>query len=220
MKKSIIFISIILVFSIKMNAQSVPGYQGKRTYLEYNSFLTPTLLGINVHGKKFGVGDKRSLLAFSVRHKINMNYVTKRNAEVGGSLSFGKTGVLDDNDWLGEIRFSSLGFNYNRYFIETTGALAPLGRYARVEVQYLQAASLFINEQRLDYHFAYIGGGIGNRMVISDFFTINLSFQSGLVLPLKINNSPSHDEFRNTVRKRMQFHYLYETNIGIGVLIF
>jgi len=219
MKKTILFI-LLFGFYYNANAQNVPGYQGKRTYMEYNSFAAPTLIGVNRRGNKFGIGDKRSLAAFSLRHKINMNYVTKRNSEVGGSLSLGRTGVLDANNWLGEIRFTGLGFNYNRYFVETTGALAPLGRYTRFEIQYLQAASLFINQQRLDYHFGYLGVGLGNRLVLNDFFTLNLSFQSGLVLPLKINNSPKHDEFRNTVRKRMQFHYLYEMNIGIGVLVF
>ncbi|MGB0862057.1 MAG: hypothetical protein ACPG19_07160 [Saprospiraceae bacterium] len=213
------FLSVFLLcFAIKSNAQIVPGYQGKRTYIEYNLHFVPTLLGVNTKGSKFGVGERKSLSTWSFRHKINMNYVTKRNAEMGGSISLGNTGVLDKNSSFGTIRFTTIGFNYNRYFVRSTGALAPLGRYFKLETQYIQTANYFINHPRIDHHFAYLGAGIGSRKVFKDFFTLNLSFQSGLILPL--GTSEQANTYKNDVRLRLQYHYLYEVNIGVGFLLF
>ncbi len=210
----------MITCSMVMYAQRVPGYQGKRTYLEYNFLSSPVILGVTKRGNKLGIGDKRSLAAWSFRNKVNMNYVTKRNSEIGGSFSFGRTGVLDTNESLGELRFTSVGLHQNRYFVKSTGALAPLGRYFRMEAQYVQSAAFFLNEPRIDFHFAYAGAGLGTRMVFRNFVTVNLSFQSGFIIPLKFSNSDAHFEHRNTVRKRLQSFYLYETNIGIGLLLF
>jgi hypothetical protein len=218
MKYKLLLLVLILFFVKKSEAQIVPGYQGKRTYIEYNLHFVPTLLGVSSKGNKFGIGERKSLSTWSFRHNINMNYVTKRNAEIGGSISLGNTGVLDENSSFGTIRFTTIGFNYNRYFVKSTGALAPLGRYFKLETQYIQTANYFINYPRIDHHFAYFGAGIGSRKIFKDFFVLNLSFQSGLVLPIGV--AQENNMYKNDVRLRLQYHYLYEANIGIGFLLF
>ena len=203
-------------------AQNIPGYQGKRTYLEYNIYSSPTFRNVNANGEKFGFSSRsnRSIFAWNVRHKFNLNYVTKRNSEIGGSISFGKTGILDDNDWLGRVQFTSLGFNYNRYLVKSTGALAPLGRYIRFESQYIQIAASPVNVPRVDYHAFYLGGGIGTRRVFNDFILLNLSMQTGFTIPLNFNKSESHLLYQGKISRRMFNHFIYEMNVGVGILLF
>ena len=203
-------------------AQNIPGYQGKRTYLEYNLHSSPTFNHVNANGEQFGFSSKsnRSILAWNVRHKFNLNYVTKRNSEIGGSISFGKTGILDENDWLGSVRFTSLGFNYNRYLVKTTGALAPLGRYIGFETQYIQIAASPVNVPRVDYHAFYLGAGIGTRRVFKDFIILNLSMQTGFAIPLNFNKSDSHLLYQEQVTGRVFNHFIYEMNVGLGILLF
>ncbi len=203
-------------------AQSIPGYQGKRTYLEYNVHSSPTVSNVNANGEQFGFSSSsnRSIFAWNVRHKFNLNYVTKRNSEIGGSINFGKTGILDENDWLGGVRFTSLGFNYNRYLVKSTGALAPLGRYIRFETQYIQIAASPVNVPRVDYHAFYLGSGIGTRRVFKDIILLNLSMQTGFAIPLNVNKSESHRLFQQEISTRMFNHFIYEMNIGVGILLF
>jgi hypothetical protein len=203
-------------------SQNIPGYQGKRTYLEYNLYSSPILINVDIKGEQFGISSEAntSFGAWNLRHKIDLNYVTKRNSEIGGSVNFGKTGILDENNWLGSIRFTSLGFSYNRYLVKSTGALAPLGRYVRFETQYIQLAASPVNVPRLDYHFVYFGAGIGTRRVYKDFILLNLSMQSGFTIPLTVNQSLRHQEYQPSISSRMFYHFLYEMNIGVGVLLF
>ena len=219
--RKVVTLALVLLCVQISKAQVVPGYQGKRTYLEYNFFAAPTILGITEQGTKFGFGAERSLSAWSMRHKFNMNYVTKRNSEVGGSISTVTTGILDSASRLGGLRFTSIGFNLNRYMVKSTGALAPLGRYFRFETQYVQAASYMVNQSRSDFHFGYIGAGIGTRTVLRDFLTVNFSFQTGFILPIGASTNSADENFRmNEVRARMQSYYLYEANVGLGILLF
>lgn len=203
-------------------AQNIPGYQGKRTYIEYNIYSSPTFSNVNSNGEQFGFSaeSNRSVFAWNIRNKFNLNYVTKRNSEIGGSFNFGKTGILDKNNWLGGLRFSSLGFNYNRYLVKSTGALAPLGRYIRFETQYIQIAASPVNVPRIDYHALYFGGGIGTRRVFNDFILLNLSMQTGFTIPIGVNDSESHQLYRQQVSRRMFNHFIYEMNVGVGMLLF
>jgi hypothetical protein len=204
------------------DAQNIPGYQGKRTYIEYNAYSSPTFSNVNANGDQFGFSSmsNRSVFAWNLRHKLNLNYVTKRNSEIGGSISFGKTGILDQNNWLGGIRFTSLGFNYNRYLVKSTGALAPLGRYVIFETQYIQIAASPVNTPRVDYHAFYLGGGIGTRRVFNDFLILNLSMQTGFSIPLNFNKSENHLLYQKQVSRRMFNHFIYEMNAGVGILLF
>lgn len=214
---------ISLVCSAAANAQSVPGYLGKRTYFEYNLYSAPTILGINQDGEQFGFDKDKTMGAWSFRHHFSLNYVTKRNAEIGGSISTAQTGIvsdLEENTGVGEFRFTSIGIHRNRYFVKSTGALAPLGRYFKMDLQYLQTATFFDGQPRLDHHLTYFGAGLGTRMIFKNRITVNASFQSGLLIALPFNRTEEHQTYRPIVRKRLQQFHLYEANLGIGILLF
>jgi len=144
LKKYIIFLFLFIgVLNSSFAQYNVPGYLGKRAFIEYN-YNAPL---VYVFPYQRG----------SHLHSINFQYILKRRFQVGLNFDLYSLDIQDDenfgfSDDIVEIEGNAIGINFDWY---RRGLLAPVGFYWRLEGKYLlsiylmQMVEIIIN---MPYH--------------------------------------------------------------------
>ena len=205
----ILFILFLLFFSLMQtaSAQNVPGYLGKKAFLDYN-FISPYPL---YAGKGYT----------NVIHNLRFSYIISRRRQLGMSFetcslagrSFNAVG--NNSRVFSEISGKAIGVHYDWY---DKKSIAPIGRYFRLEAKYIFGNYsdtvddvFFGNNMEGDFALPYIGFGYGLRRVFGDFIVFNIGGSLGFS-----GGAGSSNEYRGVIG----YVYGIGMHIGVGILLF
>jgi len=204
LKKIILFL-IVLTFAFNGKSQNVPGYLGKRAFLDYN-FTSPFLTFLPPSYTNF-------------IHNFQFNYVIRRRSQIGLNYDFFSLKETNDDDFSfdGKLKGSSIGINFDWY---NRRAIAPIGRYFRLEAKYLFGnythtfwnGTNFETEER-KYTVPTFAFGLGTRRVFFDRMVYNVGGSVGYAIL-------NADEKSSNALDLMRFTYFWRMHMGIGILLF
>ena len=203
----ILFALIFLSFSNDLLAQkrNVPGYLGKRAFLEYNPAL----------GAVASLNESSLVIA----HSLHFQYIVKRRLQLG--LSFDPHNFSSDSgtfsSGLSEIKGNAVGINIDWY---RKDLIAPVGMYLRLEYKRLSGdfTQTFNNgsqgtspeSETEGYNHDYLGVGYGIHRIIQNRIVFNVGGTLGGVFG---NADNSSRYFLGTI-------YGIRLQLGLGVLLF
>lgn len=219
--------NIIILFFLFACCPSIfgqtPGFKGKKHFLEYDLYYMLAIGGPTANGRMYEHGD----IAISTRHNFKYNYVVSRHGLIGVSLDLLKTGL--EVSWedaegnfhteFNQLRSNAIGIHYNSYFMKR-GSLSPIGLYHHFEGKYITSTGVNGVLENKKVHSLYTGYGLGFRKIFSNKFFINFSGQLGWTWGNRGYSEDLEKNLRNQVKERIYSHYIFENNIGIGILLF
>lgn len=165
----------IVVFSLLVGnglKAQVPGYLGKRFAVGYSASLMPVLpQKMDFKGLD---GSHFSMFNTNIKHRIEVNYVIKKNASLAFDVSFQEWGSLTNLDQNGKpIKLYSTSYEQERY---TAGMLNEFGI----------SDFKYINTQSTKFTFTYLKSGrIAPRGV---FVAFGLSYEMIKPYMVGVNN--------------------------------
>lgn len=192
MIKKITLSLFFLLFSIAMGfSQNVPGYQGKKLFLEYNFNLN--ILRMISNGTVEPI------------HDFQLSYVVARRGQIGLTFDlYQAKNEFEDDQFSGK----AIGVNYTWY---TKKSLAPVGTFWRVEYKRMMNE----NNPGVKFNAPYFGLGFGTKRVFFDRLLLNVGLDFGMVWSIQNIDETLTDEYET-----LQSLYLLRTHIGLGVLLF
>jgi hypothetical protein len=172
--------------AIKVSAQKIPGYWGHRLSINYQFLGHPAILGEgSISGVDAGNGispGASNKIAFVYSHSLSLDYVINRRASIGMSgqyfqLSGGVPTYVEYGT--APFIFNATGTVISIYikrFHTRTGAIAPLGKYVKYELNRSYYSGI---NQNLSYYSPngyYTGGNYNNGGTIP---ATTVAFNSG-----------------------------------------
>lgn len=207
LKKYILSLLILFLAICHINAQSVPGYLGKKTFVDYNLTI-PHLIYL--------IPNPSNLM-----HNFRIHRVFRRRAAVALSVDLfsmegkGSEGIGFNEADYSEINGTAIGVSFEWY---NKTSIAPLGRYFRIDAKffrtsYVDTFSGFNGNQEVegDYTSPYLGFGFGMRRVFFDKMVFNVGGTIGLTL-----NSFDDESGHGYV---LGVNNYFQSHIGVGVLL-
>jgi len=159
---------LILGF-LDSNAQIVPGYQGKRTFVNYQvnigpAFRRPTFLNrvLSKNKANYPKAEESVFVPFNTTHSLNMERVVGRKFALGFSYSFAgsKDYFSFDQDIKDETTGETTTYSFNNKQLNIFGqyyqgslvfygknALAPFGKYFKINMGYCSMMGKFADEE-------------------------------------------------------------------------
>ncbi len=203
-KKSLLFLILFSIAGI-VQSQNVPGYLGKKGFLDYN-FTAPFFTLLPPSYSNF-------------IHSFNFNYVVRRRAHVGLSYDFFSLKKTNDDEFnfSGTLKGNSFGINFDWY---SKRAIAPIGRYFRFEGKYLFGnynrvtwnGTQFITEEK-EYTMPVIAFGLGTRRIFFDRLVYNVGGSIGYAFA-------SSEEKDSNALSLLRNTYFWRMHMGVGFLLF
>ena len=213
-RKYIFLILFCILSSFAAQSQkNVPGYLGKKAFVDYN-FNAPFLLYLGPKWNNF-------------MHNVNFNYVIRRRAQIGLTVDFfnlhaiPSTGIESIN---GEKIYSSVsgggvGVNFDWY---SKKSIAPVGNYFRLSVKklfgqfedydYGNGTSFIVDG---DYDEFALEFGYGIRRIFFDQMVFNVGGTFGFI-PGGRSDGTDERGYAYAVASS----YIWRLHVGVGVLLF
>lgn len=165
--KKLIYLFILIAAGISVCAQPVPGYRGKKTFVDYRINATPALrhptylnkIASSQRGSyPRGTADESSFIPFNTTHNITIERVTGRKFSLAATYSFAASKEYANfseyiyNPQLGKsglYTFSDCKMNvFGHYFTGSLvfygrNALAPYGKYFKITAGYCGMSGRF-----------------------------------------------------------------------------
>jgi hypothetical protein len=223
----------------------VPGYQGKKLFLEYDNYFCPAFYSPNVNGHT-------GIMSFNDRHGMSLDYIISKHYSLGISIQYLKT-KYKYPDWYAEninISTTALGnltaYAYGLHYRQFYTFLAPVGSYYRVEIQYLTYRTSYDSaevwkyqknrnyrqipelDDTKDYHGVAVCLSYGyqrifyNRIILDSGFQIAINtLQIGMYETDLDEFGFNRDNYLELSGKsRLAHHYFFNIYAGIGILLF
>lgn len=204
LKKPLLFL-IVLCLACSANSQNVPGYLGKKAFLDYN-FTSPLFTVLPPSYSNF-------------IHSFNLNYVIRRRTQLGVSYDFFSLKETNDDEYKfdGTLKGNSFGINIDWY---NKRSIAPLGRYFRLEGKYLFGdyesvfwnGAQFVKEDKT-YAIPVIAMGLGTRRIFFDRIVYNVGGSIGYPFA-------NEEEKKSNALQLLRYTYFWRMHMGIGILLF
>lgn len=218
--------TLIFLFSFGLANAQAPGYLGKKTFLQYDLYYMLAVGGPTA-GNRMYAYDK---IGISTRHNLKLNQVVSRSGVAGIGFDYFKTGInidyLDNEDNIlsefSKMRVTAFSVHYNKYFMKK-GSLAPIGIYHHFEGKYISAKALSPTFSNITHSTFYTGYGLGLKKIFKEKFFINFSGQVGWTWGDRSINTLGNDfetNIKTRINQRIYSHYIFENNIGVGILLF
>jgi len=197
---NIVAISIIVLTTLFYNniyAQN-PGFQGKRTLLEYQFNYMLAFNHPNAKNRSIGNG-----FGMNTSHRASLSYTFSRQYMAGFHFDYFITGIeLPNNEHelvFQQLKVNTFGLHINRYVLKK-GALAPFGFYWKTGV-----------------HTFGNSIGLGMRRIFFERLVLNFSGQLAWVWGYHFRDRQAYDT-SNRIKGRLLHHYFFENSIGVGFL--
>jgi len=214
LKKYIVLLLLfVCVLSPTFSQDNVPGYLGKRAFIEYNYNAPLSYLFTLQRGNHL--------------HSLHFQYILKRRLQVGLSFDLYNLEVEDGNtfdisqDFVG-LNGNAIGVNFDWY---RKGLLAPVGFYWRLEGKYLFGSFEEIDFSSTccplldlseviegDYSHYNISIGYGIRRIFKDIVVFNVGGSLGFSSSGGLNS--------NGHEAALSGAYNFRVHAGLGVLLF
>lgn len=229
--KYLLYITI-LVIAIQTNAQSqVPGYQGKRFFVEVGGTFFPGFGTLNAQNKgqnSFPDGEDNAAITLVDRYYISTNYVLSRRTVFKFGFDYSIAGLftkksnssgdIDTKAFFHQIHMPDFNISVDIH-TKKASSLAPIGFYWNLGLRIIPTTGVFVSQRTI-----YDSGGSTNskintddiqpnlllfgpslkwgfRTVFANNFTFNFSLQSTLFLQSIFNT------YANSVQD------IYEDNV-------
>lgn len=210
-------LAMFFCFSVVQLSAQVPGYLGKRGFVEYDIAFVFDSWGPTINGKDYSMFPE--LLSLNFKHKLTLNYVISRKRSIGVTIENFKAGyksISIDDDYI-NLKGSSVGVEINNYYL-SRGGLAPYGAFFLTSIKYI--TTKLDHPSLEDYNISnwYLGYGLGVRKVIFNRFVLNAKGKLGFLF--------GKQEYTDTSRitdgmyERIRRHFIFENSLGIGILLF
>ncbi len=221
----LLYTLFFICFFTFANAQA-PGYMGKRNFIEYDLYYMIAVGGPTINNKMYAYNN----LGISTRHNFRFNHVINRSGVIGIGYDYFKTGIgidykdAEDNfqSAFSKLKVTAICLHYDKYFMKQ-GSLAPVGLYHHFEGKYITGSVVDEPFNEVVQKTFYTGYGIGLKKIFKENFFVNFSGQIGWTWGDR-NLDTLQDDFEKNVKtrinKRIYSHYIFENNIGIGILLF
>jgi hypothetical protein len=243
MKTLRILPALILFLSINaLQAQVIPGYQGKRLLVEFNFNFSPAFVGPTKNDKSI-IRDGDAL-AINARYEFGASYAIGRRLSARIEYNNLTTAYRDDliyqneqYNTLNEVKASTFGIGLDitskkpgkwglaplgpsfGFSIATGRAKTAISKFrntGEVPASTAMAIKKTMTFEKDNYYVA--GFRLFNRQVIWDKVTLNYGVNTGLALG--IGSSPESVDIVDVRVGRIVYHYLFNFNIGVGYLIY
>ncbi len=210
-RKYIFLLLICFLSSFTAQSQNVPGYLGKRAFVDYN-FNLPYPIYLGPKWTNF-------------IHNINFNYVIRRRAQIGLTVDFfnliaepeGGSYSINEENLYSSVKGGAVGINFDWY---NKKSIAPVGNYFR-----LTAKKFFGKYEDFDDFsgtvYSYDGDyddfafafGYGIRRIFFDQMVFNVGGSFEFVF-----GGLSADE--RGYNFAVGSSYYWKFHVGVGVLLF
>lgn len=231
MKKYIVI--LIVLFGIVDNYGQAPGYLGKRLNLSYSGLVSPNVFHYDEAGVNF----------LNYTHALNIEWVLSRKRSIAFKVqSFAVRGYLDErssnfinqnlsayenNQITDEYDLNVFAFSFDYIFYKDDW-IAPLGRYSKIGLMYLQYSStnyltqnetlINLEDKVTDYAIA-VTFTKGKRWIFRDLYTLHIASQFGFVIPTYlVNGSKTNNYFAYESESRLFSYMMYNFEVGVGLL--
>jgi hypothetical protein len=210
-RKYIFLILFCLLSSFAAQSQNVPGYLGKRAFVDYN-FNLPYPIYLGPKWTNF-------------THNLNFNYVIRRRAQVGLTVDFFKLHAnpeggnykVNGQQLYSSVKGGAIGINFDWY---TKKSIAPVGNYFRLSAKklfgnYEDYAGFGVPAYLFDdnYNEFVFACGYGIRRIFFDQIVFNVGGSFGLV-----TGGATADE--RGYSYAVASSYIWRFHVGVGVLLF
>ncbi len=210
---SIVFIACATLFNNNIHAQN-PGFQGKRTLLEYKFNYMLAFDHPNAQNRSIGNG-----FGLNTSHRASLSYTFSRQYMAGVHFDYFITGIElpDDENELTfqQLKVNTIGVHLNRYILKK-GALAPFGFYWKTGANFIMAETINI-PKKTKVHTLSNSIGIGIRRVFFERLVLNFSGQLAWVWGYHFGDHQTYNA-SNRIRGRLLNHYIFENSVGVGFL--
>ncbi|MEM6966339.1 MAG: hypothetical protein AAF573_16365 [Bacteroidota bacterium] len=204
MLKKYLFVALLFLLAFPtVSAQSVPGYLGKKTYVDYNLTIPHWL---------YFVPNPSNLI-----HNFRLHTILRRRASVALSFDFfslegePEEGTFSDA-LFSEVKGTALGLSFEWY---SKNSIAPLGRYFRIDAKFFRTdyVDKFSGGVEMEGSFTtpYLGFGFGIRRVFFDRMVFNAGGSIGVTLKDFADNA-GHKNI-------LLSNNLYQGHLGVGILL-
>ncbi len=218
--------TLMFLFSFCLANAQAPGYLGKKTFIEYDLFYMLAVGGPTTNNKMYAYDN----LGISYRHNFTLNHVVSRSGVIGLGFDFFNTGIgvdyrdSEDNfqSKFSKLKVTAICLHYDKYFMKR-GSLAPFGFYHHFEGKYITGSAQEDAFKDVVHKTFYTGYGIGIKKIFKEKFFVNFSGQVGWTWgdrSLDTFNDSFEKNVQTRINKRIYSHYIFENNIGIGILLF
>lgn len=212
-RKYIFLFLFCLLSSFLAQSQNVPGYLGKKAFVDYN-FNTPYPIYLGPKWSNF-------------MHNFNFNYVIRRRAQIGLTTDFFKLlgttqsgfDYIDDEKIYSSVSGGGIGINFDWY---SKKSIAPIGNYFRLSAKKLfgkyqdyefgNGTSFIVEGDYDEYAFAF---GYGIRRIFFEQMVFNVGGSFAFVTG---GGSTTVDE--RGYNYAVASAYIWRFHVGFGLLLF
>lgn len=209
--------TFITFFLLLGNAHAqVPGYQGKRFFVEYNL--------LNNSGAALAFRSEN--LRFF--HQLKANYIISRKHILSGNVQFNPIKIKElQDDVLTEHKIPATTFGLSLFFFKSRKSrLPPIGFNWGLTIEYTIVNTQEVLE-RSKTNFIDMGFNYNYRRVLFDKMTVNIGFQANIMsLFLSDAQLGSHNPINNLSVTKQDIHAraaadkIFALYIGVGYLLF
>ncbi len=170
---TIAYIIFAISFFNNIHAQN-PGFQGKRTLVEYNFNYMFAFNHPDAKNRSMGNG-----FGMNINHRASLSYTLSRQYMAGFHFDYFTTGIEipDDENKLTfqQLKVNAIGLHFNRYVLKK-GALAPFGFYWKAGTSFIIAETINVLD-KTKVHTLSNSIGLGIRRVFFERLVLNISGQ-------------------------------------------
>jgi len=168
---NLILYIIACIFTFNANAQSSPGYLGKKFLLEYKCELNKLSLGDQNIDISLGDGETLSRL-----DNFEFGYVLTRGTTLG--LRYAQMNSIETIGTSATVdyKYRIIGLNSYFHYFRSRGHIAPLGNFFNLEILYTNFD--LINSSGIEnLNDIGFGIGVGNRFIFADRISFSQEFK-------------------------------------------
>lgn len=223
--KQFLFLAFLLLLPIFSKGQ-VPGYQGKKFFIEAGISFFPNLSAPSLEFK--------SSFSMKAYYSFSIHAVLGRKTIFKTAYTYQASGMIVSNynyydSWSDyyHLHLHDINFAVDIYG-NRKGNLAPLGIYFSPAMRFVftqgvyqkSSSSRFSSNSTHPSVVAFgLSGSIGYRTILANTFVLNFSFEMTLFPQYFMNSSLGNlDEYDASVIKTIADRYLFGFHVGIGVL--
>lgn len=233
-------ITIILVFlTLALQAQ-VPGFMGKRAYLQIDANPSPAFFNMNMNHKVItALGDvaraqETNLLAFNIRPQISLEYLVGKSVALGINYQHIITGTVKEVDEYMQVQSFDLlkgdaaGLDIKFYKFRKSGSVAPIGKYSKLGIA-LSRTNTYNTMQdkqkqfRNDLYYPIISWGFGKQFMPVPNLLIGTGAEFSLPLISTRDNETGvydTDTSVNHMQNSLIGYYIFNLKFSVGYMLF
>jgi hypothetical protein len=231
---------LLLLCAASLQAQ-VPGYMGKRAFIQLELNPTPALFNMNMNNTvSINIGDeartdKQNLMALNIKPQINFEYLLGQSFALAINYHQIITGTVKEveydyyEDRYDLIKGDGAGITMKFYKFKKSGSVAPLGRYGSLGFNLARINSYNRRgderkQFRNDLYYPVVSWGFGKQFMPVNNVLISTGAEFGWTFsPTHKGEEPASDEHAlsiDHVHSSMFGYNFFNLKVSVGYMLF